>query len=107
MSTHTNSAHIVWKGEDLNFEGHLGSGYTFDMGGGDNKVGGSPMEFLLAGVAGCTAVDIVLILQKQRQPVSGVEVEVHGVRAETKPKVYTEIDLLYIVRGNQVDPQGC
>ncbi len=106
MSVQTNNARIVWKGENLNFEGQLGSGYEFDLGGGDDKVGGSPMEFLLAGMAGCTAVDVVLILQKQRQPVSGVEVEICGVRAETMPKVYTEIDLLYIVRGNQVDPQA-
>ena len=100
-----NSARIVWKGKGLNFTGHLGSGYTFDMGGGDNKVGGSPMEFLIAGMAGCTAVDVVLILQKQRQPISGVEVEVSGVRAETQPKVYTEIDLVYVVCGDHVDPQ--
>jgi len=106
MTVQTNSARIVWKGEDLNFEGHLESGYTFDMGGGDNKVGGSPMEFLLAGAAGCTAVDIVLILQKQRQRVSGVEVEVQGLRAESQPKVYTEINLLYIVRGDQVQPKA-
>lgn len=106
MSVQTNNARLVWKGENLNFEGYLGSGYEFDLGGGDDKVGGSPMEFLLAGMAGCTAVDVVLILQKQRQPVSGVEIEISGVRAETMPKVYTEIDLLYIVSGDQVDPQA-
>jgi putative redox protein len=106
MSVQKNSAHIVWKGEDLNFKGHLGSGYDFDMSGGEDKVGGGPMEFLLAGMAGCTAVDIVLILKKQRQQVSGVEIEISGARAETNPKVYTDIDLLYIVRGDNVDPQA-
>ena len=106
MSVQINNARIVWKGEALNFKGYLGSGYTFDLGGGDEKVGGSPMEFLIAGVAGCTAVDVVLILKKQRQSVTGVEVEVRGMRAETEPKVYTDLDLFYIVRGDNVDPQA-
>ncbi|MDX1418032.1 MAG: OsmC family protein [Candidatus Promineifilaceae bacterium] len=106
VSGQTNKARVVWSGEELNFTGHLGSGYHFELGGGENKVGGSPMEFLLAGAAGCTAVDVVMILQKQRQHVSGVEVAMTGKRAETMPKVYTEIDLVYLVRGDQVDPKA-
>lgn len=105
MSNQTNSARVVWKGEGLNFKGLLASGYEFELGGGENKVGGSPMEFLLAGAAGCTAVDVVMILQKQRQQISGIEVEIVGTRAETMPKVYTEIDLVYIVRGDHVNPK--
>jgi len=95
-------AKIVWKGEALNFEGQLGSGYIFDLGSGDDKIGGSPMEFLLAGVAGCTAVDIVGTLKKQRQKISGVEVAINGVRATEHPKVYTDVDILYSVRGQGV-----
>ena len=70
-----NSGKTVWKGEGLNFQGSVGSGYEFDVGGGSDKIGGSPMEYLLVGVAGCTAVDVVSMLQKQRQNVTGVEVE--------------------------------
>ena len=106
MSKQVNSAKIVWKGQGFNFEGHLGSGYQFDCGSGEDKVGGTPMEFLLAGVAGCTAVDIVNILQKKRQQISGVEVQVSGVRAETHPKVYTDVDLTYIIQGQDIDPSA-
>lgn len=106
LSRQVNNAKVVWKGQGLNFQGHLGSGYSFDMGSGDDKVGGTPMEFLIAGLAGCTAVDVVLILQRQRQSISGVEVEISGTRAETEPKVYTDIDLLYIVRGQNISQKS-
>jgi putative redox protein len=104
MGVQKNSARVMWKGENLDFSGTFGSGFDFDMGGGPNKKAGSPMEFLLAGVAGCTAVDVVLILQKQRQKVSGVEVEATGARAPEPPQVYTEIELVYVVRGEDIDP---
>lgn len=106
MGQQKNSAHITWKGEGLNFESQLGSGYQFEFGSGDDKIGGSPMEFLIAGMAGCAAVDVVLILQKQRQNISGVEVEVAGIRAETHPKVYTDVELIYIIRGKDVKPKA-
>ena len=96
----------MWKGEDLDFAGTFGSGFDFEMGGGPNKKAGSPMEFLLAGVAGCTAVDIVLILQKQRQKVTGVEVEASGTRAEEYPMVYTEVDWSISFAGEDIDPKA-
>ena len=104
MGVQKNSARVMWKGEELEFAGTFGSGFDFNMSGGPNKKAGSPMEFLLAGVAGCTAVDVVLILQKQRQKVSGVEVEANGVRAAEPPKVYTDVELVYVVRGEDIDP---
>jgi putative redox protein len=104
MGVQKNSARVMWKGEKLDFAGTFGSGFDFDMGGGPDKKAGSPMEFLLAGVAGCTAVDVVLILQKQRQKVTGVEVEATGARAPEPPQVYTEIDLVYVVQGEDIDP---
>ena len=101
-----NSAKTVWKGEGLNFRGSVGSGYEFDVGGGSDKIGGSPMEYLLVGVAGCTAVDVVSMLQKQRQNVTGVEVEAVGTRADEHPKVYTRVILNYLIRGKDVDPRA-
>jgi putative redox protein len=106
MSVQKNSARMVWKGEGLEFQGSVGSGYSFAVSGGDHKTGGGPMEFLLAGVAGCTAIDVVLILQKQRQKVTGVEVEASGLRATEDPKVYTDVELVYIVRGENIDPRA-
>ena len=101
-----NSAKTIWKGEGLNFIGLTGSGYEFDVGGGVDKVGGSPMEYLLVGVAGCTAVDVVGMLKKQRQDVVGLEVEAVGTRADDHPKVYTEVTVTYLVRGRNIDPRA-
>jgi len=95
-------ASVSWTGEGLNFTGTLGSGFTLPMGSPTGETQGSPMELLLAGVAGCTAVDIVSTLQKMRQPIKGVRVEISGERAETHPKVYTKAALTYIVQGTGV-----
>ena len=100
------SAKTVWKGEGLNFKGIAGSGYQFDVGGGSDKIGGSPMEFLLVGVAGCTAVDVVGMLRQQRQDIAGVEVEAIGTRADEHPMVYTDVTLIYTIRGKNVDPKA-
>ncbi|MGE5139246.1 MAG: OsmC family protein, partial [Rudaea sp.] len=61
-----------------------------------------PMQLLLMGLAGCTGMDIVSILQKKRLDIAGVEVRVEADRAETHPMVYTDIDLTYIVHGRNV-----
>ena len=104
--SHQNSAKTVWKGDGMNFTGSVGSGYEFDVGGGSNKIGGSPMEYLLIGLAGCTAVDVVSILQKKRQDIVGVEVEAIGTRADDYPMVYTTVTLNYLVQGRNVDPRA-
>ncbi len=72
--------------------------------GGTNQ-GPRPMELVLVALAGCTAMDVLSILRKKRQPLEGFAMEVRGERAPEHPKVYTDIDLLYIVKGN-VDPQA-
>jgi len=96
-------AKVVWKGDGLSFSSELGSGYRLDVGG---PSGGSPMELLLAGVAGCTAMDVVNILQKMRQPMTGLEVAVCGTRAADYPMVYTDVNVTYIVKGEGVDPEA-
>ncbi|MCS6963447.1 OsmC family protein [Thermoflexus sp.] len=72
--------------------------------GGRNE-GPRPMEMLLVALAGCTAMDVLSILRKKRQPLEGFSMEVRGERASEHPKVYTDIDVLYVVKGN-VDPQA-
>ena len=59
------------------------------------------MELLLIGMAGCTAYDVLSILQKKRQQVSGLEVHAQAQRADAPPRVYTEIELEYVVRGRE------
>ncbi len=103
----TNTAKLTWKGKNLHFRGKLGSGYEFDVSGQSNaENGGSAMEFFLAGVAGCTAMDVVHVLRKKRENVSDVEIEISGVRADEIPSVYTEVDILYIVRGKNVSAKA-
>jgi len=99
MST-TKTARVSWKGTGLDFASEVGSGYKLDLSSKPGVDAGSPMEMLLAGVVGCTAIDVVMILQKQRQPVTGLEVEIKAERAETYPMVYTDAELTYIVKGD-------
>jgi putative redox protein len=68
--------------------------------------GPQPPRLLLVALAGCTAMDVISILRKKRQQVSGLSVEVQGSRAEQHPKVYTHFNVLYRVRGKNVDPQA-
>lgn len=100
------TARVIWTGTELAFRGILGSGYEFDLSSQAGETAGSPMEFLLAGVAGCTAVDVVNTLRKMRQPLDGLVVEISGTRADEHPRVYTETSIVYVVRGASVDPQA-
>ena len=95
---------VEWTGEGKQFQAVTGSGYPFEMTSpAGAEAGGSPMELLLAGVAGCTAVDVVHTLRKMRQPVAGVTVKIVGRRAAEHPKVYTHVTLHYVVRGAGVE----
>lgn len=60
----------------------------------------SPMKLLLLSVAGCTAYDVVLILQKMREPIEGLEVEISGERREEHPRIYKKVHLHYRIKGN-------
>ncbi|BAJ63240.1 OsmC family protein [Anaerolinea thermophila] len=102
-------AKATWK-HGLSFEGWASSGFTVNLGaapevGGEND-GFRPMELLLVGLAGCTAMDVISILEKKRQQVTGFEVRAHAERANEHPKVFTEITLEYIVTGHNIDPEA-
>ncbi len=97
---------VVWKGR-MSFDGSAASGFTVPLGtsaaaGGDGD-GFSPMELLLVGLAGCTAMDVVSILEKKRQAVTNLEVRVQAERAQDHPRVFTNIVLEYVVNGHQVE----
>ena len=67
--------------------------------------GARPLEVFLQALAACTAMDVVSVLEKKRQRVSALEIEVTAQQREDEfPKVYTDIDLVYVVRGQSVDP---
>lgn len=99
-------ARVIWEGEGLQFSAELGSGYQFAVGSPSGTAAGGPMELLLAGVAGCTAMDVVHMLRKMRQPFTGLEVAVSGTRAGDYPMVYTDVTVTYIVKGDGVDPSA-
>lgn len=99
-------AKVIWKGR-MSFTGSAESGFTIPLGtspdvGGDND-GLRPMELLAIGLAGCTAMDVISILQKKKQEVTGFEVQVHADRAEEQPHVFTKIIIEYLVSGRKVE----
>lgn len=85
------------------FVGETGSGHSLVVDGpesiGGRNTGPRPMELMLLSVGSCSSVDVLHILRKARQQVTGCEVRVSGVRAETDPKVFTDIALHFTVRG--------
>lgn len=66
---------------------------------GDSKTANSPTDLVLMALCGCTAYDVVSILQKKREPFTAVEVSAEADKATTTPRVYTDIRLVYRVRG--------
>ena len=72
-----------------------------DVGG--RNLGARPMEVMLIGMGGCSAIDVVSMLKKQRQDIVGVEVALVGERATEHPMVYTDVKLVYTVRGRKLN----
>ncbi len=94
-----------WQGDDT-FIGLNPQGAKVQMGTLEGRPGISPMELLLMGVAGCTGIDITSILRKQRQPLQDFQVRVRGLRASTYPRVYTEIEVTYLLWGEGIEPKA-
>lgn len=100
------SAHVKWNGTDMDMTATFPAGYSLQMAGPADAEGTTPMELLLAGAAGCTAMDVVSILQKKREPLVGLELEITAEQAEDHPHVYTEGKIVYIVKGDGVSPKS-
>ncbi len=100
-------AKVTWKGR-LSFSGSAESGFSLPL-GADSQVGGDddgfrPMELFLIGLAGCTAMDVISILQKKHQEVTNFLVQVHADRTNEHPRVFTHIAIEYILTGHHLDP---
>lgn len=92
-------AHSEWKHDEV-FQGITESGNTIAMDGDSAHTGGaSPMETVLMALCACTSVDVVGILRKKRQNLTGLRVTATATQAETPPRVLTHIMLSYAVRG--------
>ncbi len=99
-------ATVNWNG-GLNFTGVANSGFAVQM-DTDTSLGGSnngvrPMEMIALGLAGCTGMDVISILQKKRQNITGFEVNVDAPRSQDYPKVFTSANLTFIVTGSDVN----
>ena len=98
-------ARVKWV-EKRTFLGESGSGHSLVMDGapdaGGRDLGIRPMETLLLGMGGCTAFDVIHILEKARETVVNCELEIEADRAEDDPKVFTQIKIRYIVSGKNL-----
>lgn len=102
-------AKVTWQGR-LTFTGAGNSGFEVPLGadpqvGGDND-GFRPMEMIAIGLASCTAMDVISILQKKRQDVTVFEVKVHADRAGEHPKVFTSAEIEYYLTGRNLDEKA-
>ncbi|MEQ1882941.1 MAG: OsmC family protein [Burkholderiales bacterium] len=92
--------------ENVAFKAETESGHTLIMDGapegGGRNLGPRPMETVLAGTGGCTAYDVVTILRKSRQDITGCTVNIDADRAETDPKVFTSIHFHFIITGRNI-----
>lgn len=98
-------AKATWKGK-LSFTGSAESGFTVPLGakaevGGDGD-GFRPVELIAISLAGCTAMDVISILEKKRQQVNDFEVQVDAERSEEHPKVFTGAVIEYHVTGHEL-----
>ena len=100
-------ATLTWK-EGLHFEAESG-GQTVHLDGvpeaGGQGLGPSPMRLLLMSLGSCTGMDVISILKKMRQDVTGMQIVVSGERAPEHPKIYTSLDLLFRVKGRNLQPE--
>lgn len=84
--------------DNQRFTGIADSGHSIIV-DGDKAGGNSPMELVLIGLCGCTGYDVVSILKKKREPLTGLEVRAEAERAPDPPSVYTSIRLVYRIGG--------
>lgn len=94
-------ANIKWV-EGNTYIGRSNSNHNVVFDAGSDGAAPSPMEMVLMSVGGCSSVDVVSILKKTKQEFSSVDVQLTAERAETAPRVFTKINLHFVVTGNNV-----
>jgi putative redox protein len=100
-------ARVQWL-DGRTFVGESGSGHAVVMDGapesGGRNIGVRPMEMLLLGLGGCTAFDVVMILEKGREKITACDIDLEAERAGVDPKVFTHVKLTYRLRGRNLKP---
>jgi putative redox protein len=102
-------ATVTWKGR-MSFSGTADTGFILPLGtnsdvGGDND-GFRPLELFAISLAGCSGMDVISILKKKKQDVTGYEVRVHAEQREERPHVFTHITVEHVVTGRQVSEEA-
>jgi putative redox protein len=94
----------------MQFVGEAESGHAIVMDGtpetGGNNTGLRPMELLLIGIGGCSGMDVVSILKKKKQTITGLEINVNGQKAESYPQKFTGIDIEFIIKGKNISEEA-
>ena len=100
------TASITLEGGDLRFVARSGSGHTLVLDDGRSDTGMRPSELIPIAVAGCTAMDVISILRKKRQAVSGYEVRASGEQGDEHPNAFTRIDVVHVIEGRSIDVEA-
>ena len=100
----TIKAKLEWK-EKMQFVGQASDSPSVVLDNPDGKTGPTPMEMVLMGIAGCTAMDVISIMRKKRADLKGFQVHISGERAEDHPKRYTKFLVEYVLEGKGLSPK--
>ena len=101
----TVKAQINWT-DGMQFIARAGTGPAVVLDSSDGSSGPSPMEMVLIGVAGCSAIDVIMIMEKKRARVTNFQVNITGERAEEYPKRYTDVHIEFVLHGKGIKPKA-
>jgi putative redox protein len=104
MGTRTTT--ITLADDQLRFEAVVGSGHTIVLDDPQGNAGARPVELLGAALGACTAMDVISILRKKREPVSRYEVRVTALQAESQPRTFLRFDVVHTLDGEGIDPEA-
>jgi putative redox protein len=97
------TADLTLAGDGLRFVAESGSGHRIVLDNSAGDTGMRPAELVPLAVAGCTAMDVISILRKKRQPVDGYEVHASGIQEDDHPNAFRRLDIVHVVSGSSLD----
>jgi len=106
MPMATKTAHLRLSDDGLQFEATVGSGHTMVLDDSERDTGARPAELLGVALAACTGMDVISILRKKRQVVTGYEIRVSGTQMPERPHAFTRFDVVHVVDGTGIDPEA-
>lgn len=101
-----NTATVTLDGDALRLVARAGSGHSITLDSGTGDTGMRPSELIPIALAACSAMDVISILRKKRQPVTRYEVRASGVQQGEAPHAFTRIDVVHVVDGPVIDDEA-